>query len=213
MLRNYQRPPRGRLRIYPLHHGIFVSGIGGGGGLQMIISGVEDNHPLVASLVQKERGKLEYYRRIYCYQPHHLDRRNLRTDQHNNIAASSHPSNGVNNLINRQILPRGRHYPLPLQPWFNHLNHQEPELATRPKQLRREREEPNRSASLKTSLPQRSQHRANNTTEINVTKPPKTFPSTTNPLTPLQDNVYQRTHDKNFDQFCRAMNKPRKHQV
>ena len=161
----------------------------------MIISGVEDNHPLVASLVQKERGKLEYYRRIYCYQPHHLDRRNLRTDQHNNIAASSHPSNGVNNLINRQILPRGRHYPLPLQPWFNHLNHQEPELATRPKQLRREREEPNRSALLKTSLPQRSQHRANNTTEINVTKPPKTFPSTTNPLTPLQDNVYQRTHD------------------
>ena len=152
MWRNDQRPPRGRLRIYPLHHGIFVSGIGGGGGLQMIISGVEDNHPLVASLVQKERGKLEYYRRIYCYQPHHLDRRNLRTDQHNNIAASSHPSNGVNNLINRQILPRGRHYPLPLQPWFNHLNHQEPELATRPKQLRREREEPNRSASLKTSL-------------------------------------------------------------
>ena len=153
----------------------------------------EDNHPLILSLVQKEWGKLEYYRRSYycCHQPHHLDCRNLRTDQHNNIAVSSHCSHGVNNPtnnpINSQILPR-HHNPPPSQPWFVHLNHLEPKLATGPQPRR---EEPAQISIIVISLPQRSQHRVNNTIKINVTD-----------------------HDRQLQlKFCRVMNNPRKHWV
>lgn len=154
----------------------------------MILSGVEDKHPLVVSLVQKERGKLEYHRRSYCYKPNRLDCGNLSTDQHNNTAVSSHRSHGVNNPINNpinsQILPR-HHNPPPSQPWFVHLNHLEPKLAARPQPRR---EEPEQISIIMISLPQRSQHRINSTIEINVTG-----------------------HDRRLrSKFCREMNKPRK---
>ena len=129
MRSNDQRPPRERLRIYPLHHGIFVSRIGSGGGLQMILSGVENNHPPV-SLVQKERGRFKYHRQSYYYQPYHLDHQNLRTNQHNNTAVSNQQSHSVNNPIKSQILPP-HHNLQSLQPWFVHLNHLELEVATK----------------------------------------------------------------------------------
>ena len=97
MWSNDQRPPRGRLRIYPLHHGISVSGIGGGGGLQMILSGVEDNHTSVIVLVQKERGKTDHNQGNYP-SSHYIVRRDQNLSKTNEHLELPKPQRRANQL-------------------------------------------------------------------------------------------------------------------
>lgn len=89
MWRNYQRPPRGRLRTYPLHHGIFTNEIGGGGGLQLILSSIEYNQSLVTVIVQQERGEMEYYKRSYVQPSTSTPKSERVVDKRHGTAASS----------------------------------------------------------------------------------------------------------------------------